>query len=104
MEKNSDVYGEALLDAKQEFAVTYESILAPAVKESFDRIIREGNKKGISWNTVRFERIVPSEEMELGQAPLSIVFDANGEKYTLILEKVLIVNAQWKVTQFMELK
>lgn len=103
MEKSPDVYGEALLDAKLDFAAIYENKLAPAVKESFDKIIREGNKKGISWNTVRFEGIASSEETEFGHARLSIVFDANGKKYTLLLKKVLIVNMQWKATQFIEL-
>ena len=45
MEKNSDFYGESLSAAKQEFAHTYENHLVTAVKESFDRIIREGSEK-----------------------------------------------------------
>src|SRR5687767_14706518 len=43
MEMNSVFYGESLSDAKQEFDNTYKSHLVPAVKESFDHIIREGN-------------------------------------------------------------
>jgi hypothetical protein len=105
MEKNSVFYGESLSAAKQEFANTYQSHLIPAVKESFDRIIREGNKKGITWNTIRFERIESSEIMEpqFGQAQVVIVFTANGKVYRLGLTKALIMNEQWKVSQFIEL-
>jgi hypothetical protein len=105
MEKNSVFYGESLSAAKQEFANTYQSHLIPAVKDSFDRIIREGNKKGITWNTIRFERIESSEIMEpqFGQAQVVIVFTANGKVYRLGLTKALIMNEQWKVSQFIEL-
>jgi hypothetical protein len=105
MEMNSVFYGESLPSAKQEFAITYQNHLIPAVKESFDRIIREGNKKGIAWNTIRFERIESSEVMEpqFGRTQVVIVFIANGKVYRLCLKKALIMNAQWKVTQFIEL-
>jgi hypothetical protein len=105
MEMNSVFYGESLSAAKQEFANTYQNHLIPAVKESFDRIIREGNKKGIAWNTIRFERIESSKIMEeqFGQAQVVIVFTANGKAYRLSLKKALIMNAQWKISQSIEL-
>jgi hypothetical protein len=105
MEKNSAFYGESLSVAKQEFANTYQSHLIPAVQESFNRIIREGNKKRIAWNTIRFERIEPAEimEPEFGQVQVVIVFTSNGKAYRLGLKKALIMNEQWKVSQFIEL-
>ena len=105
MERSSLLYGESLSAAKQEFATTYESHLIAAVKESFDRIINEGNKKGIAWNTIRFERTESSEivKQEFAQAQVAIVFTANGKTYRLSLEKALIINAQWKVSQFIKL-
>jgi|SRR5690606_17478388 len=105
MEKNSVFYGESLSAAKHEFADTYQNHLIPAVKESFDHIVREGSKKGIVWNTIRFERIEPSEmsDPQFGQAQVVIVFTANGKAYRLYLKKALIMNAQWKVSQFIEL-
>ena len=105
MEKNSLFYGEFLSAAKQEFTTTYESHLVTDVKESFDRIIREGNKKGIVWNAIRFERIESPEIMkqQFAQAQVAIVFTANGKKYSLSMEKALIMNAQWKVSQFIKL-
>src|SRR5688500_6564263 len=105
MDKNSHFYGESLSAAKQEFATTYERHLITAVKESFDRIVREGNKKGIEWSTIRFERIESPEivKQQFAQAQVAIVFTANGKMYRLSLEKALIMNAQWKVSQFIKL-
>jgi hypothetical protein len=105
MEKNSSLYGESLSSAKQDFATTYESDLIPTVKKSFDRIVAEGKKKGIEWNTIRFERIESIETMEqqFATAPVTIVFNSNGKEYKLILEKALLMHAQWKVSQFIKL-
>jgi hypothetical protein len=105
MEKNSPVYGGSLSAAKQEFATTYERHLITAVKESFDRIVREGNKKGIEWSTIRFERMESSEivKQQFAQAQVVIVFNANGKTYRLCVEKALIMNGQWKVSQFIKL-
>lgn len=105
MEKNSDFYGESLSAAKLEFATTYKRHLITSVKESFDRIVREGNKKGIEWSVIRFERMESSEilKQQFAQAQVAIVFTANGKTYRLYVEKALIMNAQWKVSQFIKL-
>ena len=105
MEKNSPFYGEFLSAAKQEFTATYESRLVTTVKESFDRIIREGNKKGIAWNTIRFERIESSEigKQQFAEAQVEIVFTSNEKRYRLSMDKTLIMNARWKVSQFIKL-
>lgn len=104
MEENSDVYGESLVAAKQEFAATYNSQLIPAVKESFDRIFREGINVGIDWSAVRLERVdAPKINGRFAQGQISIVFIANEKKHRLILEKVLILNSRWKVSQFIRL-
>ena len=105
MEKNSDLYGESLSAAKEEFAYTYKSDLIHAVKESFDRVIQEGSKKGISWSTIVFERVESAEtkEEQFGQGQVSIVFSSSGTTHRLIIKKTVIMNAQWKVSQFIEL-
>ena len=105
MEKNSPFYGESLSAAKQEFATTYESHLITAVKESFDQVIREGNENGIAWSTIRFERVESSEIMkqQFAEAQVAIVFTSNEKRYRLSLEKALIMNARWKVSQFIKL-
>lgn len=104
MDENSDFYGESLSDAKEEFAAIYERHLLPAVKESFNRIVREGNSRGIEWVSVCFERVDSPERTEPYEpAQLFIVFTANGRSHRLILQKALIFGSQWKVSQFIEL-
>ena len=104
MEANSDVYGESLAVAKQEFAATYESRLTRDVKDAFDRVLDEGDKRGITWSTIRLDRVdAPKATGQFAHAQVSIVFTANGQKHRLILEKALILNSQWKVSQFIKL-
>ncbi len=105
MDKNSVLYGESLSAAKEEFDSTYKNDLIIAVKESFNRVIREGSEKGISWSTIVFERVESSEskEEQFGQGQVSIVFSANGTTHRLFVKKAVIMNAQWKVSQFIEL-
>jgi hypothetical protein len=104
MVANADFYGESLSDAKEDFAALYERHLITSLKESFDRIVREGRDKGIVWNTVSFEQIEnPQQTEQFAQAMLRIVFTANGKWKTLILKKALILNSQWRVSQFIEL-
>ena len=105
MDKNFHFYGESLSAAKEEFAFTYRNDLIPAVKESFNRIIREGKENGILWNTIQLERIGSSEmtEQRFAQDNVTIDFIANGKKHTVILEKALLMNAEWKVSQYIKL-
>ncbi|HEY8513166.1 MAG TPA: hypothetical protein VIL31_14500 [Cyclobacteriaceae bacterium] len=104
MDDNADFYGESLSDAKEEFAALYERNLTRSVQESFDRIVRQGRNSGIVWNTIRFERIDNTGQTgHFAQASLVISFTANGKQQRLILKKILILNSQWKVSQFIEL-
>src|SRR5687768_11574406 len=53
MKANSELYGKYLSDAQGEFAANYRANLLPAVKRSFDGLIKEGEEKGIEWKSVR---------------------------------------------------
>src|SRR5690606_743828 len=104
MEANSDAYGESLSAARQEFATTYESRLMRDAKDAFGRVLDEGDKRGITWSTIRLERVdAPKVTRQFAHAQVSIVFTANGQRHRLILEKALILNSQWKVSQFIKL-
>jgi hypothetical protein len=105
MDENSLLYGDFLPEAKEEFAVHYESDLIPLVKESFDRVLREGKKIGINWNTIQFKRTESIDVIDHGIAatPVTIVFSSNGKEYKLSMEKALVLHARWKVSQFIKL-
>jgi hypothetical protein len=101
MDAEADVYGNTLDDAKNEFALTYARKIIPAMHESFDRILQEGTELGIDWSKAEFIRVeyndgVPSK---FGSATLSIVFSSDGEEHRIIVEKALIIDGQWRVSQ-----
>jgi hypothetical protein len=101
MDAEADVYGNTLDDAKNEFALTYARKIIPAMHESFDRIIREGQELGIDWRTTEFVRVEGNEKVQaaFGSATLSIVFLSGGEEHRIIVDKAVIINGQWRVSQ-----
>lgn len=105
MDEYDIVYGESLTEAKREFGAHYKSQLIPIVESSFGRTIQEGMRRGISWDAARFERVVSFERRgeRFGEAQVTIEFSTNGELHRVLLGKVLIVNGEWRVSQFMEL-
>ena len=54
MKESSEIYGSNLNEAQREFSNNYESKLIPAVKNSFEELIKEGKEKGIDWSSVRY--------------------------------------------------
>lgn len=104
MDAHRDVYGESLSAAMQEFSAAYESRLMREVKDAFDRVLDEGRTRGITWSTILLERVdAPAVTDQFGHAQVTIVFTADGRSHRLILEKALILNSQWKVSQFIKL-
>lgn len=105
MDDNHQFYGDNLSVAKQEFLFAYETHVIAEVSESFDRVLREGKLKGISWRNIEFERVELSKAKEHppGMTSLVIVFSANGIAHKISLERVLLINGQCKVSQFIKL-
>jgi hypothetical protein len=104
MESNDKLYGGFLTEAKREFAIQYERELIPSVKEAFNSVIREANKRGIEWEHAELVRV---EKIDLqgheNHAQLDIIFREDEKEYTLRIENAFIWRGQWKVTQFIEL-
>ncbi len=105
MDQHASVYGNTLDDAKNEFALTYAKKIIPAMHDSFDRLLEEGKELGIDWQYTEFVRVEYNDfaPASFGAATLTIVFAANGEEHKIIVEKALIVNGRWRVSQFARL-
>ncbi|MBL7857388.1 MAG: hypothetical protein JNM57_06845 [Cyclobacteriaceae bacterium] len=105
MVQQANIYGEFLNDAKRDFAADYQKKTLPALAEAFDRIADEGKKKGIDWNSIQFVQVEHEDirDQQFSMAGFSIVFKSNEKEYRLVLEKALVMNGQWKVTQFIRL-
>jgi hypothetical protein len=105
MTEKSRLYGENLAEAKEEFARDYISNLIPQVKESFEAVLAQGREKGIDWRTIRYVGIEIEAEpaQRFGTAPATIVVASGPKEYRIKLDRALMVNGQWKVSQFIKL-
>lgn len=104
MDAHEDVYGKSLPEAKSEFGIRYETDLLPVVK-SFARTIREGESMGVAWNEIRFESVLfdALTDNQFGETQLTIEFSVREKRHKLVMEKVLIMNGEWKAGALMKL-
>lgn len=105
MKESSEIYGTYLADAQREFANNYEHKLIPTVEHAFDLLIEEGRSKGIEWNNIRY---IGTEQRDQPQhkfspVPVTIVFSSNGVEHKIYIERALVINGQWRVSQFIKL-
>lgn len=104
MQESSEAYGSYLDDAKREFSSNYELYLIPEVKHSFETLIAEGEKRGIDWRSVRYVgiEIGAHSQQRFSPVPVTIVISSKGREHRIHIEKALVINGQWKVTQFVK--
>lgn len=103
MEKNGIVYGRFLPEAKEEFSKEYQNELVPQVKDSFSKIIAQGNSKGIEWSEIRLEKVEP--EMSKGflpAFPVTFTFVSNGREFRLQVERVILIGEEYRITQYIK--
>jgi hypothetical protein len=103
MDKNANVYGDMLPEAKSEFAIQYERNLLPAIKQSFENIRSEGRAKGIRWSNVKYIRTECDAAAGHTCAIVKVVFSAAGKEYHLRIDKAIVLNGDWKLSQYAEL-
>lgn len=101
MRVHTKEYGPYLKDAQDEFAIEYTQSLLPAVKESFEMLMKDGKDRNIQWSTVQVSRVeVLSDSPERS---LSIVITSGGKEFKLEVEKIISLNGQLRVSQFVKL-
>ncbi|MBA4055499.1 MAG: hypothetical protein C0490_12360 [Marivirga sp.] len=105
MKESSGIYGSHLNEAQLEFASNYENKLIPPVKRSFDELIWDGKNKGIDWSSARYVGIELGEQPQyrFSPVPVTIVISSNGKEHRIKIEKALVINGQWNVSQFVTL-
>jgi hypothetical protein len=101
MEKNSSFYGANLEEAKEEFEMQYTKEVLPEFNQSFKSIIAQGIKEGIDWSTIKFVNIECNEQSPAASA--TITFSSNGKEYRLEFEKTMLINGEWKISQYVKL-
>ncbi|HMG90946.1 MAG TPA: hypothetical protein VK589_12860 [Chryseolinea sp.] len=105
MKESSEIYGTYLADAQREFANSYEHKLIPTVEHAFELLIDEGRSKGIEWNNIRYIGTEQEEQPKhrFSPIPVTIVFSSNGVEHRIYVERALVINGQWNVSQFIKL-
>lgn len=105
MKESSEIYGTYLADAQREFAINYEHKLIPSVEHAFEMLIEEGRAKGIEWSNIRHVSTEQSEQPvnRFSPVPVTITFSSNGAEHKIYIERALVINGQWKVSQFIKL-
>lgn len=100
MEENESLYGANLKDAQVDFSIQYKSKLLPALKESFDQLLREGKQKGIDWGTASYVGTTHVEGKDNSNKSIVIRINSNGKEYQITIEKILVLRGQWRISQF----
>lgn len=105
MTQNARFYGANLDEAKNDFASTYITVVVPAVRESFNAAIAQGKNIGINWESIQLQdiQIKGHSEKEFSVAAISIVFTSAGKQYTLFIDKAIVINGKWNISQHVTL-
>jgi len=105
MKANAGIYGSNLNEAQREFSNSYETKLLPAVKNSFAALVLEGREKGIDWSKVRYVGIEleSQPQQHFSPVPVNIVISSRGIEHRIQIERALVINGEWKVSQFVKL-
>ena len=105
MRQNGDVYNVFLGVAMEDFAKTYYAKVLPELVANFDDLVVSGSEKGVDWASAKFVSATENVSGKPnGEGTIAINFDSNGKKYRLLIEKVIAIEDQLKVTQFISLQ
>ena len=105
MNANAVFYGGNIAEAQKEFSSVYTAQVVPQAKKAFAKLIQEGKKHRIDWRTIEVAGIDTATEPggTLSFVSVSINFLSSGNPYRLIVDKSLVWNGQWKVSQHIRL-
>lgn len=105
MEDNSTTYRGNIAEAKVEFEIDYINKVFPELSESFASVIKEGKKAGIEWRTIKLVAVESGDNAQgsFATVPMTVVLSSQGKEFRVHIEKVLILNGKWKVSQYITL-
>jgi hypothetical protein len=106
MLKNSELYGKNLTAATREFEKEFGDVLYPKFTGAFQRILEEGRSAGIDWRTIELVSVEVPEDVatDFASVPMTITFAAGKKIYHLKVEKALMFDGEWKLSQYIALE
>jgi hypothetical protein len=101
MDMNEAFYGLNLEAAKEDFAKTYNDELLPAVRRAYTSLVAEAEKRDIDWSEVSVVSVnIP--EARTGFSPITITFEQDGKTFDLVIERSLMIEGRWKMSQYVK--
>lgn len=101
MDENEAFYGLNLDDAKADFAKTYRDELVPAVRRAYENLMAEGERRGIDWSETNIVSVnIP--EASTGFSSMTITFEHGHKSFELLIERSLMIDGKWKVSQYVK--
>jgi hypothetical protein len=105
MADNAELYGGHLAEAQEVFVADYLMKTMPAVKESFEKILDNGRRRGIDWSNITLVswETIDLVETPLTSAPFVIAIESGGKIVRIEIEKALYIGGHWHVSQYVKL-
>ena len=105
MNENASIYGAGLAEAQDDFEFQLRSKVMPGTVESFNRLLKEGEVKGIVWREVTFvkaelaEQFVNEPNDRLRTSSVIVTISHGGTNYSILMEEALVLNGRWCVSR-----
>jgi hypothetical protein len=103
MDRNAKFYGLNVEAAKEDFTKTYNEELMPAVRRAYVNLLTESESRGIDWSEVIVESVNIPEEAT-GFSSIAITFSQGDKKFSLLIERSLMIGGKWKVSQYVKFR
>lgn len=105
MIRNSELYGKNLQEAAAEFGKQYNLELAPAFADTYAMLLKEGSRIGVDWQNAKFVSAdTPAKvESDFTVVPMTVTFTSGGYEHHLKIEKTLLIDGKWRISQYITL-
>lgn len=105
MNANAGVYRQNIAEAQKEFSSVYASQVVPQAKKAFSELLRQAEERKIDWRTIEVTGIDTGNEPDatLSFVTVTVHFLSKDKPYAMVIDKSLVWNGQWKVSQYIRL-
>jgi hypothetical protein len=104
MAAQPDVCAEIVGVATTDLAKTYKRRLIPSLVSAYIKAFEAGYERGIDWEDVAFVGAYEADTTDgAGTTSLVIEFMFDDKNYALIIEKIIMLDGEWKATQYIGL-
>ncbi len=93
---------------KKETEQNYKSYFLPELQKSFEAINQQSRKLNINWEAAEFKGVEIMEDVNTENkvtiVPMEIHFSYQDKDCVILIEKAIVIEGKWTISQFTELK